>query len=121
MAGQLKPSTQRGAATRAATVKTSLTSSHRKKPNTAEPAFADARRPVMPSANKAAGTTTASAEQSRLRRRHPEPATHQRCGQQASQRLRPNDPPHGQEGLTFAQLSHLFGAEWLNDVIVGVV
>ena len=60
-AGQLKFSTNRGAATSIATVKPILTASHKKKPIIAAPAFTDDSLLVKPRANIAAGIITAKA------------------------------------------------------------
>ena len=60
-AGQLNATTKFGAAINIATVKASLTISHKKNPNIAVAAFRDAKRPVRPRANKAAGKHPANA------------------------------------------------------------
>ena len=58
-AGQLKSVTNIGADSSSAKVKPSLTNSQTRKPIAAEAAVTEARRPVKPLANTAAGKTTA--------------------------------------------------------------
>lgn len=60
MASQLKSKTTLGAATNMATVKQTLTISHKKNPATAVPGFIDHTLLVKPRAKSAAGITTAN-------------------------------------------------------------
>lgn len=60
MIGQLSIETSLGAANSIASVKATLTISHKKNPATAVPGFIDQTLPVKPRAKSAAGITTAS-------------------------------------------------------------
>jgi len=64
-AGQLSATTSLGAANNIAIVKANLTICHTRKPMAAVIGFTDARRPLKPRANKAAGRATANAPYAR--------------------------------------------------------